>query len=156
MKSRKLKGFTLIECIVAMALIGITSLLMVQVYGTIAKMNQDNNRINNSLEKQMEIVENELKTNNGDSAVTVTRITSYDGTVATKCDQITFTRSNTGMGLKFTQTPLKSEADIDMYVIGINGSTTDEYVVDSSGKTLDNNTVRYKFILPSPEDNKES
>ncbi|MGN0691535.1 MAG: type II secretion system protein [Oscillospiraceae bacterium] len=60
MKSKRLKGFTLIECIVAMAIIGITSLLMVQVYGTVAKMNQDNNRINNSLEAQMKYAEKEI------------------------------------------------------------------------------------------------
>lgn len=157
MKSKKLKGFTLIECIVAMAILGIASLLMVQIYGTVAKMNRENNRMNNSLEKQMEYAENELKkANTGDTDISVVCISSYNNSDAD-------VKNNTGYKVQFdlvtdtTKTDSKKassfsgtssskqiKADVDLYVIGVKSSQD-----AATGKTLDtDNTVRYKFILP--------
>lgn len=159
MKTKKLRGFTLIECIVAMALIGITSLLMVQVYGTVAKMNRDNNRINNSLEKQMEFVENELVKENGDEAVQIYRLASYtptgdddmSHTVDGSTSNITFkVKKENNVNSKATYLKGSVSADIDLYVVGVKVSN------DSEGTVYDSdNTVRYKFILPRKGDDKK-
>ena len=56
-KLKKLKGFTLVECLVAMAVLGIASLTIAQVYGAVALMNRDNHVNNTSLSEQMRYVE---------------------------------------------------------------------------------------------------
>ncbi|MDD7428745.1 MAG: prepilin-type N-terminal cleavage/methylation domain-containing protein [Oscillospiraceae bacterium] len=160
MKSKKLKGFTLIECIVAMAILGIASLLMVQIYGTVAKMNRENNRMNNSLEKQMEYAENELKKANGDPDISIICISSYDNDDATVSDKdnykvqfdlvtdTTKTDSKKASNFAGTSSSKQIKADVDLYVIGVKSSQ------DSvTEKTLDtDNTVRYKFILPKQKE----
>lgn len=57
MKSLRLKGFTLIECIVAMAIIGVASMLIAQVYGAVAIMNRNNAHMNTTLVEQMKMAE---------------------------------------------------------------------------------------------------
>lgn len=54
---RKVKGFTLIECIVALAILGIASLTMAQIYANVSMRNRDNHLVNTSLSNQMEYVE---------------------------------------------------------------------------------------------------
>lgn len=54
---RKVKGFTLIECIVALAVLGIASLTMAQIYASVAQRNKNNHLVNTSLSNQMEYVE---------------------------------------------------------------------------------------------------
>lgn len=55
--SKKIKGFTLIECLIALAILGIGSLVMAQIYAAVSKTNLNNNSINTSLSKQMKLVE---------------------------------------------------------------------------------------------------
>lgn len=145
MKKKSLKGFTLVECIVAMAIMGIASLLMVQVYGTVAKMNSDNNRMNNSLEVQMKYAEDQITADGSD--VKVTKIPSY-GTGTTTVDPVKFTITNESRTrLGASSFKLKTEtADIELYVIGSDTST------DEKAIKYDDNNVRYKFILPKDYD----
>lgn len=56
----KLKGFTLIECLVALAILGIATMTMAQIYGGVAKVNKNNNEINTSISNQMKYVEKQL------------------------------------------------------------------------------------------------
>lgn len=51
------KGFTLIECLVALAILGIASLVMAQIYAGVSRTNQKNNSVNYSLAYQMKMVE---------------------------------------------------------------------------------------------------
>lgn len=51
------KGFTLIECLVALAILGIASLVMAQIYAGVSRTNQKNNSVNYSLAYQMKKVE---------------------------------------------------------------------------------------------------
>jgi len=51
------KGFTLVEVIVAMAILAIASLILVQVYFTVNAINRENHYINTSLSEQMKFVE---------------------------------------------------------------------------------------------------
>ncbi|MDE6745491.1 MAG: type II secretion system GspH family protein [Oscillospiraceae bacterium] len=60
---RKLKGFTLIECLIALAILGIASLTMAQVYAGVAKRNLKNRQSNVSIANQEEFIEKELKDN---------------------------------------------------------------------------------------------
>lgn len=53
MKARKIRGFTLIECIVALAVLGISSLLLVQSYTQLMRVTNMNNRDFNSISEQM-------------------------------------------------------------------------------------------------------
>lgn len=54
---KKLKGFTLVECIVALAVLGIASLVMVEIYANVCRINRANHDTNSSLAYQMEYVE---------------------------------------------------------------------------------------------------
>ncbi len=69
------KGFTLIECIVALAILGIASLVMAQIYANVSRINRSNHMINTSLSYQMKYVEEK---NNAEA----TKIT-YGGTLGT-------------------------------------------------------------------------
>lgn len=51
------KGFTLIECLIALAILGIASLTMAQIYAGVAKRNRNNQIMNTSLSNQMSYVE---------------------------------------------------------------------------------------------------
>lgn len=58
---RKFKGFTLIECLVALALLGVASLTMAQIYASVSKMNLKNHQNNTSISNQEQFIETELK-----------------------------------------------------------------------------------------------
>lgn len=57
MKKTKFKGFTLIECLVALAILGIATMTMAQIYANVARINQTNHLVNTSLSYQMKYVE---------------------------------------------------------------------------------------------------
>lgn len=54
---KSFKGFTLIECLIALAILGIASLTMAQIYAGVAKRNRNNHLVNTSLSNQMSYVE---------------------------------------------------------------------------------------------------
>lgn len=54
---KRFKGFTLIECIVALAILGIASLTMAQIYANVSRRNKMNHLVNTSLSNQMAYVE---------------------------------------------------------------------------------------------------
>ena len=53
LKNKHLKGFTLIECIIAMFILGISSLLLVQAYSQLMRVSSMSNEENISISKQM-------------------------------------------------------------------------------------------------------
>ena len=57
MKNTKIKGFTLVECLIALAILGIGSLVMAQIYADVSKRNLSNHNVNTSLSYQMKVVE---------------------------------------------------------------------------------------------------
>lgn len=57
MKKKHIKGFTLIECLVALAILGIASLVMAEIYASVSKINLSNHNVNTSLSYQMKFVE---------------------------------------------------------------------------------------------------
>lgn len=54
---RNFKGFTLVECIVALAVLAIASLTMAQIYASVSQRNRNNHLVNTSLANQMAYVE---------------------------------------------------------------------------------------------------
>ena len=54
---KRFKGFTLVECLVALAVLGMASLTMAQIYSNVARRNKTNNLVNTSLSNQMAYVE---------------------------------------------------------------------------------------------------
>ncbi len=54
---KSFKGFTLIECLIALAVLGIASLTMAQIYANVANRNRTNHLVNTSLSNQMAYVE---------------------------------------------------------------------------------------------------
>ncbi len=55
--NKKFKGFTLIECIVALAILGVASLTLAQIYATVSQRNKMNHLVNTSLSYQVQYVE---------------------------------------------------------------------------------------------------
>lgn len=56
-RTNRIKGFTLVECIVAMAILGVTSLLICQAYSQMMRITRENNNIYHSLSDQMKTAE---------------------------------------------------------------------------------------------------
>ena len=54
---KSFKGFTLIECLVALAILGLASLTMAQIYASVSARNKMNHLVNTSLSNQMAYVE---------------------------------------------------------------------------------------------------
>lgn len=54
---KSFKGFTLIECMIALAILGVASLTMAQIYGAVSTRNKMNHLVNSSLSNQMSYVE---------------------------------------------------------------------------------------------------
>ena len=50
---RKLKGFTLIECLIALLVLAVSSLLLVQAYTQLVTATQENYTMYNSIGRQM-------------------------------------------------------------------------------------------------------
>lgn len=158
---KKLRGFTLIECIIAMALIGMTSLLMVQVYGTVAMMNKDNNMMNNSIDRQMQYAEKQLTevatSGSDDGVVKIVHLSSHDSSAAGNVGKVKIvmdddvSKNPNYSKFDIAKTSSPHEAEIDLYVIGldVSSATVNEY--NGTGvESYDNNNIRYKFIKPKP------
>lgn len=54
---KRFRGFTLIECLVALGVLGIASLTMAQIYANVSSRNRMNHLVNTSLSNQMAYVE---------------------------------------------------------------------------------------------------
>lgn len=54
---KKIHGFTLVECIVSLAIIGIGALIMAQIYASVSNINRANHQNNSSIAYQMKYVE---------------------------------------------------------------------------------------------------
>lgn len=54
---KSVKGFTLIECLIALAILGVASLTMAQIYAGVAKKNMRNHLTNTSISNQIKYVE---------------------------------------------------------------------------------------------------
>lgn len=74
---KSFKGFTLIECLIALAILGIASLVMAQIYASVSRINKNNHDVNTSLAYQMKLVEEKTESD---------RIEIYYGDTTNKAD----------------------------------------------------------------------
>lgn len=162
---KKLKGFTLVECIVAMAIIGVASVMMAQIYSGIAKINRDNAAANRTLNEEMDYVEKQL-TEDGDN-ISCTIMTNYNVSTADAKKKETDDPSKVSVSQNSSVTFSLKVKDSTPSILSGKFSAIDKandnveigVVVYKAKKQADRadkiqyeeDTVRYKFIRPSPD-----
>jgi prepilin-type N-terminal cleavage/methylation domain-containing protein len=164
-KHKKLSGFTLIECLVALAILGIGTLTLAQIYTAVAIQSRENEFMNISLAEQMRYVE-ERSTNNVDSIAIV------GNTPATAAELSSHSLDTSAYHVVMDGGPRRSTDDalangysgysykygITMYVlysrdIKNNSSSEDDFAWDGLYDTAGDATgsrsnLRYKYLLP--------
>lgn len=157
---KKIKGFTLVECIVAMAIIGIASVMMAQIYSGIAKINRDNAAANRTLNEEMKFCEQQLM--KGGDNVSCTLLTNYSTTAVDEKingagiaadDQVklvpnqsfTFkiTTKESGDSSKFSALDPSRKRNVGVVVYKIKEDKADS-------AEYEDQIIRYKFIRPEP------
>lgn len=159
---KKIKGFTLIECLVALAILGIASLVMAQIYANVSRINRSNHNINTSLSYQMAVVEQQTKSD---------AVTMYFGGGTTSTPDTNAQDTNTDkkpphkQGISSTdltkpnisiQSSYKDSSGkknyysfpVDIYVLlsrDANNKPSDD--ANYKGDTENNYNLRYKYIL---------
>lgn len=152
------KGFTLVECLVAMAILAIASTLMASIYANVAARNNFNHFNNTSLSNQMKYIEQY------ENSETVKITNTYSGTTPPSG-----TNSGTSAYVKVTKCKSDGTVDpsdatlcpsysfpVDIYIM----YSRDTHNVGSSGKDANgqsatysgvysekDNNLRYKYIL---------
>ena len=76
---KKVKGFTLLECLVALAILGIASMLLLQAYTQLMRVTRGNNNITASIGQQMSAAESGT-----DATLTAYQVRSDDFKVTLK------------------------------------------------------------------------
>jgi prepilin-type N-terminal cleavage/methylation domain-containing protein len=163
---KKMKGFTLIECIVAMTIFAVASLTIAQVYITVSNIQKENEYMQYSLANQMKYVEDAVGAE-ADSKVQI----DYNGTPgatggadsAVNGTRVVLHKVNLGTDNKFDGLNFNDDSATNQeYYVGVNmyvfksregSSATNEsetyedsdraYTEESSGN------LRYKFMTPS-------
>lgn len=143
MKRKSFKGFTLVECIVSLALFAIAALTMAQIYAQVGLMNKRNHINNTSLAYQMKFVENYLA---ADRIELNFDMASYNSTTkkaphltSTHDDYITIQRKPEPSGTTYE----KFSYGVDSYVLLTRNSS--DAPVDASEEKSDN--LRYKYFV---------
>lgn len=159
---KKIKGFTLIECLVALAILGIASLVMAQIYANVSRINRSNHNVNTSLSYQMAIVEKQTKTDAvpmyfGGGATSVPDPNSKDSDVNKKPPHMQgiastdMTHPNITIKSSYKDSTGKNyyySYPVDIYVLlsrDANNKASND--ADYKGDTEDNYNLRYKYIL---------
>ncbi len=145
MKNKFSKGFTLIECLIALALFGIASLTMAQIYAQVGLMNKANHINNTSLAYQMKLVESYL---DADSIKIEYDTATYNATskkaphhVSSDNDYVTIQRKSDDPALPSTY---------DTYSYGVDtfvllSRNTNDVAYDADKDRPDN--LRYKYFI---------
>ena len=173
---KRFKGFTLIECIIALAILGIASLTMAQIYASVSLRNKNNHLTNTSLSNQMAYVEkytnteataiyyNEQSGSSKPDSETQTGGSnkpphvSTSGTVHSNYVQIVKVASVDALGNKTLSTTDVYSYPVDTYILLSRDNNDksskdpafgDEYkdLFDVNSNVEDNYNLRYKYIL---------
>lgn len=144
MYKKNVKGFTLIECLVALAILGIASLVMVEIYANVSRINKNNHNINTSLSYQMKYVEE--KTNSEAHQILYSGAAVADpsnvppasgGGVANNNNYVSFKSSYSG-------NTYSCGADIYILMSRKQSGSTDSAVSASEEKDYN---LRYRYIV---------
>ena len=148
---RKFKGFTLVECLVALAILGIASMVMAQIYAGVSRNNKTNHLVNSSLSSQMKVVEEaakadsvEIKFNNGASYTSKTPphngLPSSNYVKVVKLDPETNLPITAGAGVY--------SYPVDIYVLQSRNRQGNVIGADGdAGYTEKDYNLRYKYFL---------
>lgn len=150
---RKMRGFTLIECIIALAILGIGALVMAQIYASVSNINRANHQNNSSIAYQMKYVEEKTNTEamQVKSGETFPAVLPADGVVppvsSSTVKNITLTRKKTAT---LTTDAVYGYA-VDYYVL-MSRDQNDQamYKYNTSTKTWSYNTS-YQNIYKEPD-----
>ena len=157
------KGFTLVECIVALAILGIASLTMAQIYASVSQRNKNNHLVNTSLSNQMAYVEkytdteavpiyfNEASgTSKPDPQSLSSSTTKYpphkeSGSVTVKSNYVTIVKVKTDSHLEANDT---YSFPVDTFILR-SRDRNDKDAKDTGyvGEAEDNYNLRYKYIV---------
>ena len=136
---KRFRGFTLIECIVAMAILGIASLIIAQMYAAVSTRNKMNHLVNSSLSNQMAYVEKYTDS----EAVSIT----YSGTITTKPPHISNPSNNTNVvKIERTDNGDLYSFPVDVYVLK-SRDRHDNQLGNDSGYSEEDYNLRYKYVL---------
>ncbi|MDR0943197.1 MAG: type II secretion system GspH family protein [Ruminococcus sp.] len=147
---RKLSGFTLVECLVALMVLGLASLTLAQVYAAVAKGRRENEYMNYSLAEQMAYIEG---FDAGD-----TDVVEIEQTVTGEKASHTLNTSATNYHVVINGGPKGGTSNVykygvNMYILysrDIEGRSSEDtdyaYPEESSGK------LRYKYLQPREPD----
>lgn len=166
------KGFTLIECIVALALLGVASLTMAQIYARVAANNRDNHLINTSLSNQMAYVEKYTESeavpiyfgnadtskshaDNEAASASTTKYPPHKTTKSANNNYITIVRVNSAPDptdaskKKYTAVPDETYSfPTDIYVLkSRDGNDKNSSDAAYSGQSEDQYNLRYKYVV---------
>ncbi|MBD5141290.1 MAG: prepilin-type N-terminal cleavage/methylation domain-containing protein [Ruminococcus sp.] len=142
------KGFTLVECLVAMAILAIAGTLMAEIYATVSTRNNANNFMNTSLANQMKYIEQYEQTDTVKIASTHSGTTPPSGTNSGTTAYVKVTNPTTNYEYSFP---------VDIYVMysrdkDSKGSNDADYGGVASSFSMDGGSekqgnLRYKYIL---------
>ncbi len=138
MKTKKTAGFTLVECIVAIAVLSIGTLVMASIYACVAQINEKTHRANESLGQTVQRVE--TKSDIGASNVGCTKIITGTGI------KVTYTKLNPSGLPSSTAYPM----DTTIYISQAQDSDShgNQYYSDPNDDPIE---LRYKyFSSPTP------
>lgn len=155
---KKVKGFTLVECLIALAILGIGTLVMAQIYANVNRINMSNHLINTSLANQMKYAESYITESTKGGAIVKEVIADYAVTAAggvsapdpstdaphkaNKLKHVKFesdaSRGGTGMVYSYTVDTFillsRDSADLNSSEVGYKGESEDQY------------NLRYRYI----------
>lgn len=140
---KKVKGFTLVECLVSLALLGIASLIMAQIYANVSRINRENNYYNQSLANQVKYSEKALhKRANGTDTTAFIEVSYSDtatagGKIANDSDPrkpIPTTRSGFAT---------VNSGTVDEVLAGIKSETSDPYIAFVKAESYDSTNDVY-------------
>ncbi|MDR0986707.1 MAG: type II secretion system GspH family protein [Ruminococcus sp.] len=163
---RRLRAFTLTECLVALAILGIATLTMATVYSAVARMSRDNEFMNISLSEQMKYVEARTKYDNdatNTTAVVIEGTPASDEKTTHVVDDKTYRVFITGgprqdngtLGNStYTYSNYEYEYGVNMYILysrdvkDTSSQATTGYVWDEMYNDDSNGKLRFKYLLP--------
>ena len=149
---RNFKGFTLVECLVAMAILAIACMTLGAIEASVAQTNKNNHFMNTSLSNQMKYIEEYT------NSETVPML--YGGAATPDTDAPTPPHKHiTGTANKYPDTFVKIETvdssgnktypysyAVDIYVM-YSRDRSDGQLSNDAGYTEKNNNLRYKYLL---------
>jgi prepilin-type N-terminal cleavage/methylation domain-containing protein len=175
MKKTKIKGFTLVECIVALTIFAIASLTIAQVYVTVTAIQKENEYMQYSLANQMKYVENDTQSEAVDIKMATvnpsapalgnakTTLGALGGNVVKMYKIDPGTSGFDGIDAIITNTGDDTIDEDKVYYVGVDmfvyksrtgssAAATEDVTYDDSTRAYtdeSNSNLRYKFMKPS-------